>query len=390
MTRTKTIRELGTQPILDVDWRTLLAMPEYAAQLVATGRVVDTRIAALDTAGDEVAEAEVAGVTVTMAGGGSEMWQADVDGVGTEWLPLDETDPLDARTGNRVRVFWQEWIPALGGWGEFPVMTGWPHNPDSEDAGLVSWSLVLRDTLTQAKRSGYSDKPIDVGGFTVDEALAALFEAIAPMLPYQFPASTVVLPDSYTLWSNEPETDWQAIAALAGWEVWTDREGAITAGPVVASRTVTWQEGGQSGATSLRRTLDTMGIYNEVVVISTSSEVVPSITATARDTDPGSPTFVGGKYGVFTKRVESDAVTTEDAALALAQTTLASLLFPTNQVTGKAVPRPDLGYGDAMILDRPSIGIYGDHALGGFVLRMPGGGQAPEAMDVTMLPRRQW
>ena len=382
--RTKTTSEYGIKPILDTDWRTLMVSPEWERQMAAAVRTVDTRVAVLDTIGTELADALADAATVIMAGGGTEMWACTIAGTDPDWLPVDENDLLDPLSGNRVRVFWQEWLPELDAWGEIPVCTGWPHDPETEDDGAPAWTLTVRDTLAEVKRTGYGDTTLDVGGLTVDAALALLFSTVAPLLPYRFPASTVTLPTPYTLGENTVDEDW--IAALAGWEVWTDREGTITASPITATKTVAWQEGSTSRVTSLKRRRTTSTIYNRVVVESSSSAVVPSVSGSAQDEDPSSPTFAG-TYGPFTIKVKSDLVTTEAECDALAKVLLAQYLFPVELVTGTSVPRPDLGYGDGVVLGRESIGVFGTHTLAMFTLRMPGGGKAPEAMDLTMSPR---
>lgn len=370
---------------LDIDWETLESMPEWAAQMAARDRSVAVRVEVIDPAGVALGDAAVESGTVTMTGGGSEMWVASLSGSDPDWLPMDYTDALDARSGNRVRIWWQEHLPALGGWGEVPVMTGWPHNPDVTDDGQVSWQVTVRDSLLEAKRGGYGGATVELGGKTVPDALDALFAVVAPQLERAFPASTVVLPDVYTLGQNTPDEDWQAIAALAGWQVWSDREGVITAGPLTASTTVDWSEGDGCRLTELRKDTKTTDIINRVVVVSTNSSVSPTITAVADDSDPASPTYVGD-HGPWELRVESDAVATQEAADNLAHTTLEAGLRPVVEVTGKCTPRPDLGWGDVLLLQRDRIGIFGPHTLTGFRLSLPRHAAGPELMEVSMSP----
>jgi hypothetical protein len=372
-------------PVLETDWRAVLASRQWAAQMLARSRMVAGRVEVLASDGISLGDASLDSATVTMTGGGSEMWAASLSGSDPDWLPVDETDALDPRSGNRVRVWWQELVTALGGWVEVPVCTGWPHNPEADDDGAVSWSLVLRDSLTEAKRGGYGGSVVEVGGFTVDAALRALFDAVSPLLACSFPPSTVTLPATYTLGEGKPEDDWTEIAALAGWLVWTDREGTITAGPVVAALSLDWQEGEACRITGASRSVATTDIANRVIVVSTSSDVVPTITATAEDDDPASATWVG-RYGPYEVTVESDAVASQEAADNLAATELAARLLPVETVTVKATPRPDLGYGDTVNLSRARIGVSGAYAVASTRLTLPGAG-APEQMEITMQGR---
>lgn len=371
--------------VLGIDWRTLLGMPEWAVQMAATDRSVSCRVEVIDTAGVALGEAVIDAGQVTMTGGGSEMWVASLSGSDPDWLPMDYTDALDARSGNRIRIWWQEHIPALGGWGEVPVMTGWPHSPDVTDDGQMSWQVTVRDSLLEAKRGGYGGATIELGGKTVDAALNALFDTVAPLLDHTFPASTVTLPDVYTLGQNTPDQDWREIAALAGWQVWSDREGTITAGPLTAATQVDWSEGGGCRLTELRRNTTTTDIINRVVVVSSNSSVSPAITAVAEDSDPASPTYVGD-HGPWEQRVESDAVASQEAADNLAATTLADGLRPVVEVSGKCTPRPDLGWGDVIRLQRDRIGIYGPHVLEQYRLSLPKPASGPDLMEVTMSP----
>ena len=371
--------------ILDIDWETLLGMPEWAAQMAARDRTVSCRVEVIDAADVALGDAGVDAGSVTMVGGGSEMWVASLSGTDPDWLPMDYSDALDARSGNRVRIWWQEWLPTLGGWGEVPIMTGYPHNPDVTDDTAVSWSVTVRDSLAEAKRGGYGGQTVELGGQTVDVALAALFAAVAPQLERSFPPSQVRLPDVYTLGQNSPEEDWKAIAALAGWVVWSDREGTITAGPLVAATTVDWSEGDGCRLTELRKATTTTDVINRVVVVSSNSSVSPTITSVAEDDDPASPTWVG-EHGPWEQRIESDAVASQEAADNLAATTLAAGLLPVVQVSGKCTPRPDLGWGDVIELQRDRVGIFGPHQLTQFRLTLPRPAAGPELMEVTMSP----
>jgi hypothetical protein len=373
-------------PILETPWRSVLESSHWRARVASTSRVVASRVEVLSSDDVTLGDASIDEAAVTMQGGGTEMWAASLAGSDPDWLPVDENDLLDPRSGNRVRLWWQELVSALGGWVEVPVCTGWPHNPEATDDGAVSWSLTVRDSLTEAKRGGYGGQAVEVGGRTVTAALAALFDAVAPQLPYSFPPSDVTLPSAYTLGEGKPEDDWADIAALAGWLVWTDREGTITAGPTVPGLVLDWQEGDACRITSATRAVVTADLANRVTVVSTSSDVVPTITATVEDDDPASATWVG-RYGPYERTVESDAVASQEAADNLAASTLASALLPQETVTVKATPRPDIGYGDTVNLARASIGASGSYAVDSWRLTLPAAGAAPEQMEITMQTR---
>lgn len=371
--------------VLPIAWEALLEMPEWAAQVAAPVRRVAARVEVIDPRGQSLGDAAIDAGTVAMSGGGTEMWEASLSGTDPEWLPVDQTDPLDTRSGNRLRVWWQEWIPALGGWGEIPLMTGWPHNPVVTDERTVGWSVTVRDALQEAKRGGYGGQTVECGGMTVDKALAALFDTVAPLLDYDFPETDAAVPVTFTLGENDPDKDWVDIAAVAGWGVWADREGVITAGPVLSTQTVDWSEGPGCRVTSLRRQVTTTELKNKVIVRSTNSDVVPALVAIAQDVDPSSPTYVG-THGPWVVEVDSDAVATQEDADVLARTLLAKALIPATEVTGRVTLRPDLGYGDVIELERDRIGLAGPHQVMSWRMTLPKPGTPPELMEVSLSP----
>lgn len=376
---------MTSRVVFAVDWEDLLASDVWAEQVASPWRKVASRVEVIDPRGQSLGDAVIDSGTVRMVGGGTEMWAADVAGTDPDWLPIDQTDLLDSRSGNRVRIWWQEWMAAYAAWVEVPLMTGWPHNPKSTDTGGLSWSLTVRDSLQEAKRGGYGGATVELGGLTVDKALAALFTTVAPLLDYDFPVSDVLLPATFTLGENAPDKDWVDIAAVAGWHVWTDRLGVIKAGPVVPGLEIDWSEGDGCRLTEIDRQVTTTELKNKIVVRSSNTEIAPAIVGISEDDDPSSPTYTG-THGPWVLEVESDAIATQEDADRLADTLLAVNLVPATQITAKATPRPDIDYADVVTVERDQLGIFGPHSVQSWQITLPQPGTAPELMQIALSP----
>lgn len=353
------------------------------------GRVCDSRVEVTDRDGNWLADITPDEVSLQCNGANSEQWSGVVSFVGPDLYPNDDTDLLSPLSGNRVRVWWRELVPALGGWGEVLVCTLCLNDPEGVAAPGVTWSMQLDDVLSEAKRGGYGGQIVDVGGYTVDAALTAQFEVVAPHIPTSFPASETVLPSVYSLGADDADTDWEKIAALDGAVVRSTREGGATAVNLTAESDifVDWQEGDDCQVSRLQRTVTTSKIYNAVLVKSTSAAVVPIITSIAMDDDPGSATYVGD-YGPFwAPTVDSDAIATQEAADQLAASTLAANLRPTDVTTVVVPARPDLDPGKVAALGLGDLGVVGEYRIESFSFVCPKAGADPELMTVTMASR---
>lgn len=356
-----------------IDWRTV-SPAVWSAAVQAPRRKVRIRagLANLDGVVLDTVVPVVDG-QVRFAGESSEQWAADVTLSDPLMVPRSPDDPLDPRSGLRLRIWWDLWITALG-WVSVPCGAYVLHDPDISDNGQLSMALDGHDLITEAKRGGYGGQTISVGGFTVTAALGLIFDQVAPRFQRQVADTTITLPAVYELGARTPFEDWTDIAALAGWTVRADRDGVIVAGPPPSDDTVraVWQEGPSARMSAVRRQVTTSEQVNRVVVVSTSDEVTPPLVAIAQDDDETSPTWVG--LGViWEERVESDAVATQDAADNLAALTYGRLRRPTETVEVTAPPRPDLGYRDAVQIGRRRAGVTGAYRVSSWSLDLSGG-----------------
>ena len=364
-------------PAIDRKVRTLSARAELVD---ATGTPVTVTVGT-----DEPRSTlPLASASVSFKGEVAEQWAATLTFTDPWMIPTDSTHPLWGARNYYVRLLWR--ILDDGEWTEHLVCTVAIGNSGGQDTGAISGTVQCRDVLSTA-RGGYGG-PLDVGGLTVDEALRAIFERVAPTLPLQVGTSTVTLPDVYELGEQDPAKDWTEIAALAGWVVRTGRDGTVVAGPrPTPTVALDWSEGPDCPVTELSWDHGIEHMGNRITVRSSDPDYV-GVYATVQDDDPASPTWVGGPWGVHPlPSIDSDAVTTVEAATNLARMHLGRGLRPVEDVSVTIPQRPDLEYRQVVHLARRQAGIGADYRISSWDLDMPVTGQPPAPMSVRMMQR---
>lgn len=364
-------------PAIDRKVRTLSARAELVD---ATGTPVTV------TAGTNEPRSTLplASASVSFKGEVAEQWAATLTFTDPWMIPTDSTHPLWGARNYYVRLWWR--ILDDGEWTEHLVCTVAIGNSGGQDTGTISGTVQCRDVLSTA-RGGYGG-PLDVGGLTVDEALRAIFERVAPTLPLQVGTSTATLPDVYELGEQDPAKDWTEIAALAGWVVRTGRDGTVVAGPrPTPTVALDWSEGPDCPVTELSWDHGIEHMGNRITVRSSDPDYV-GVYATVQDDDPASPTWVGGPWGVHPlPSIDSDAVTTVEAATNLARMHLGRGLRPVEDVSVTIPQRPDLEYRQVVHLARRQVGIGADYRISSWDLDLPVTGQPPAPMSVRMMQR---
>ena len=377
--------------VADANWRSNIAKPNFRAALIAPNREVSGRAELVYLTGQPATylvngkpiEADFDQVSIEYSGELEESWKATFSTTNPDWVPTGADHPLDPRSQYAIRVYWQ--LTVDGDRVELPIGTFRPDSPTVHDTGTVEISWTGRDMLSVAKGAGYGGQVIDVGGWTVTNALVRLLATIAPRLRVRVADTTITLPAVYSLGSKTPEEDWKDLAAMAGWVVRTDREGVIVVGspPDPASVARSLQEGDDCPVFDLRVDYSSV-LYNRVVVRSSSYEVDPPVWGYAEDTDPGSTTWIG--TGVIRElTIDSDAVTTVAACTNMAKMHLGKYLRPTAAVSAVIPPDPTLDYRDRIMLGRAKSGIGGEYRVSKWAFDLPVNGRAPGLMTVTMM-----
>lgn len=371
---------------LAIEWRTLIASLEWAAQMLSPDRMCDTRVEVINADGVWLADIHPDAGTVTFDSANTARFRGDLSMVNL--YPVDSTDLLHPLSGNRVRIWWREWLPALGGWGEVPLMTGTPEDPGVEKSPGLSWSLALFDVMSEALRGGYGGQSVDVSGMTIGDALSTFLDAVAPAAPRNIPDTAVTLPAAYTLGANRPADDLATICKPAGWTACSDRLGVVSIddGTNPDTATANWAEGDGCPVTKLTRDVTTSEIVNAVALKTSSADIVPPLVSIIQDDDPGSSTFIG-RYGPFWYEDTTDAATTQTGLDQVARAIYEEKRRAVDAVQVEVVARPDLFARSLVNLASPDAGVAGGYRVQSWRIQLPKGGEAPRNMTVTMANR---
>ena len=222
---------------------------------------------------------------------------------------------------------------------------------------------------------------------TVSAALAVTMDALG-VRDYRIATSTATVPSPYVLGQlSDPWEDVTDLAKMAGCDVYADRMGVIVVAPRPEPQDVKldWQEGPSCPVVSIVRAPRTSSIRNRVVVTSSSPDVAP-FSVVVEDTDPSSPTWVGGPFGVRETRIESDKVADEAGALGMANASFARWIRGTDDLTVETVQRPDLEFRDLVAAKSDRAGVTGLWRVRGW--RLHGSRiDPPSTMTVRMQTR---
>ena len=369
-------------------WRTTIADPAFQTALAAEDRTVGTRLEMIDADDNHVDDLPFSGGSTNYDGAATEAFAVTVTITDRRYVPTGPRSLLDPRSGHWCRVWWQLRKPDLSWW-EIPLATvklGKPRTRASH--GQVELTLTGRDAFGIARRRGYGDQVIPVGGLTVTAALQSLFEHVAAGTRTAIGTSAVALPAIYELSDSDPGQDWEKIAGVGGMTAAPTRMGLIEIAapnlPTVVYADL--QEGPDCPVIELTREVDD-DLYNHVTVVSTNPDVTPTIVAVQQDIDPGSPTYIGGPYGVFRKTIKSDVVASQQAADNLAQVEYERLRMPVETVSVQMRPRPDFEFGTLVVAKSDDAGTAGQFRVSGWTIPHTVPGSAPGDMTIAFMAR---
>lgn len=379
-------------------WRQAVQTSEFTTAALSAARVTESRVSLVDVTHQPVAcrgrrgalltDASITGGSVEMVGETPQMWSAKLSMAGEEWVPTTPEHPLDPRSPFRLAAFWRLLVVPLGGWVEVPVGVYRPGRPQINDDGRVTVTVDCRDVRSVASQGGYGGRVIDVGGLTVDVALSRIAAVACPTVPFFAEPSTVVLPAVYELGARTPTEDMDEIAGMAGQTVRADREGTLRAAvpsesPIPA---LELHEGPGCQMVDLTREVSDV-IYNRVTVTGTNPDLTEPVFGMDEDSDESSPTWVG-RMGPYELRIESDVVTTNEAAVSLARMQRGRFARPTETTKVHLRAMPHLDYRARVPMTRRVSGVSGDHLVSRWSLPLPVRGEAPDLMELTMMSRQ--
>lgn len=379
----------GTPTVTADDWRQIIERGWWKEAVNNHQRTVGMYAEMINDTGGHIIDLPLSGGSIDYDGEAAEQWGCSITIIGQEWVPRSPKDPLDPRSSMRCRIWWR--LQHGAGWVSIPVGTYILEDPQVRDDGTTPIITVKgSDPLTLIRRNGYGNNVVKVGGLTVPAALARIFQVVAAGQPIQIDStSTVTMPTTYELTGGDPLDDLTNIAAQAGLVIRTDRLGRIVCSPEPDTEDIRadWQEGEDCPVIDMDRDISSSNMVNSVTVVSTSPEVTPPISVTVEDTDPSSPTWVGGKWGRRSITIRTDSVATEEGATALATATLNGRRRPMETITVEVPQRGDLGFRDPIKLHRAASYVADTYRISKWSLPLAGADDAPPTMSVTMMSR---
>jgi hypothetical protein len=192
---------------------------------------------------------------------------------------------------------------------------------------------------------------------------------------------------------NEGQDPWAACQQMAqynGQQLYFGPAGACLMknipNPAYQPSVWTYASGGVPGVapmiTGIDRTLTQSGVFNAVGVIVESAYVFAPFAVLVKDTDPQSPTYAAGPFGVATDIVYDLFNFQQNVALIAAQAQLRKDLGMADQVQFTALPNPAHEAYDRITVVVPEIGLHQDYIID--TLELP----LDAVSDMTVTARR--
>lgn len=222
-----------------------------------------------------------------------------------------------------------------------------------------------RAQLVQAAKA--TDFITVAAGTNVAVGIKAILDARLPGLSYNLEPTTFTTPGVVLQPGDDP---WKAVrdmAASAGQDLAFDAAGVVKSqtvpDPDTVSPSTDYPDGALSVTTEVSKKLTVTGTFNVVVVTGEGPGVTTPVTATAQDTNPASPTFIGGPLGQRVKTIKSDQATTTAQAQAIADAELRQALGLTEQVGFTGIVNPATDAYDVITIENDKLHVNGRYVV---------------------------
>ncbi len=239
-----------------------------------------------------------------------------------------------------------EWVPLIQG-----VITDVDRTRPV--TGTSAFTVTLADRSTKVAQARFDRPAQTVAGATVVAEITRLItEALPGATVTDRTGATLVaakLEIERERWADGVEKLADAIAA----EVFADPVGGfvIRPQPVLTDPPVWTVSTGDGGAVITVDEKTTRDLtYNKVVASGQRTDGTPPVWAAVADTDPLSPTFVGGPFGTKTRFTVSPLLTTTGQCTTAAAGLLARTTGMHGSVTLSLVTNPALDAGDVLLV----------------------------------------
>lgn len=264
--------------------------------------------------------------------------------------PFDVLSPLGSELGIEYGIVLPdrtiEWVPVLRG----PITNVARQRPGSGDAALT---VSVADRSSKVAEARY-DQPAQTiaGATTVSEIRRLITEVLPAVTVTDLTGSTQVaaqLDIERERWADGLEKLADSIAA----EVFADPLGNFTIRPQpLITTTPVWVVASGPGGilVSLDEKKTRELAYSRVVASGQRTDGTPPVWAAVSDTDPTSPTYVSGPFGVKTRFYASPLLTTTAQCTSAAAALLARTTGMAGSVTLTALVNPALDAGDVLLV----------------------------------------
>jgi hypothetical protein len=250
-----------------------------------------------------------------------------------------------------VRVYWRARLSGTDTWETVPLGRFLVDSPGfSGDPGDPALRVSGFDAASAIAAAAWDTPFVVPAGQNLKTALTRILTNRLPGVATSIPTTTVALPQlvytpGYQDSTGDPWEDACALAALAGWDLWVNRQGVVCAGvpadPLTGVPVIELADAG----TLIRatRTPTAADLVNTVVVYGEASGEEPVVAVVRDEHGPYGTETIGR---VIAREHRSSAVTTYADAYNLGIALLREWSAVTDAVSLEAFPVPHLDAGD--------------------------------------------
>jgi Domain of unknown function (DUF5047) len=228
------------------------------------------------------------------------------------------------------------------------------------------------DRARAVQRAGFTDvytiPPATPGAQALQQLIASqptgiAFEFDFADVPYVTPSAPIVYKPGDDPWEKSTE-----LAASYGCELFFNRMGTQAGptsqcvllplpDPLQAPVSWSYDEGSVNISLSIKRVLSRAKAPNYVIRDGQGSGIAAPVRGVAYDSNPDSPTYIGGRYGRQVDYQSSSLLTSPAQANAQAAVDLAVALGSFETINLNAIPKPDHEVDDVVEVTRARAGI---------------------------------
>ena len=249
-----------------------------------------------------------------------------------------------------------------------PLIVGGIADTSVDDSGgdLVL-TLTGGDRGATCSRAGFTDVYSIAPGTNVGTAIQTLLGSLQTglALVFSFAATTAVTPAAPVLYvpGDDPWAKACELAASIGFQLYFDPAGICTFVPVPDPHQTpaawSYDEGAVNIATHVSRKLSRSQAPNYIIRDGQGSGIDPPIRGIAQDSNPLSPTFVGGRYGRQVDYQSSNLYTNQAQCQAAADADLLTALGTVEGIELQAMVDPSTEVDRVIEVTRARSGVVG-------------------------------